>query len=108
MNELTKTIFMPLLITLRRNIACAILLWAVPVACFADIMMLWQDDWLQQARSELEAGQPAKRPALDAIIEKADLALSRGPYSVTDKTGFPENRDIHDYYSQGPYWWPDP
>lgn len=72
------------------------------------MMMLWRDDWLGQVKSELESGQVTTQAALDAVIVKADLALARGPFSVTHKTGFSGDRDIHDYYSQGPYWWPDP
>ena len=85
-----------------------ILFFIFPAESNADVMMLWRDDWLQQVRSAMESNPGATHPALDAIITEADLALSRGPYSVTDKTGFPKDRDIHDYYSQAPYWWPDP
>ena len=85
-----------------------ILFFIFPAESNADVMMLWRDDWLQQVRSEMESNPGATHPALDAVIADADLALSRGPYSVTDKTGLPEDQDIHDYYSQAPYWWPDP
>jgi hypothetical protein len=39
---------------------------------------------------------------------EADLALQRGPYSVTDKTATPPSGDAHDYYNPAPYWWPNP
>ena len=44
----------------------------------------------------------------DQMIQRADEALLRGPYSVMDKTGVPASGDKHDYYSLAPYWWPDP
>jgi len=50
-----------------------------------------------------------KLGAKAAIIRKnADAAMSAGPWSVT--THRPENVSAgpHDYYSEGPYWWPDP
>jgi len=44
----------------------------------------------------------------DAIRENAASALKSGPWSVT--THRPPNVDAgpNDYYSEGPYWWPDP
>lgn len=38
----------------------------------------------------------------------ADAAAKRGPWSVTEHR--PEGMSIapNDYYSEGPYWWPDP
>ena len=71
-----------------------ILFFIFPAESNADVMMLWRDDWLQQVRSEMESNPGATHPALDAVIADADLALSRGPYSVTDKTGFPEDQQV--------------
>lgn len=44
----------------------------------------------------------------DAVRKNADAALRAGPWSVT--THRPENVTAgpNDYYSEGPYWWPDP
>src|SRR5215467_187127 len=46
--------------------------------------------------------------ANDAVRENATAALKSGPWSVT--THRPSNVDAgpNDYYSEGPYWWPDP
>ena len=38
----------------------------------------------------------------------ADQALTRGPFSVTDKTGVAPSGNPHDYFQPAPYWWPDP
>ena len=38
----------------------------------------------------------------------ADQALTRGPFSVMDKTGMAPSGDPHDYFQPAPYWWPDP
>src|SRR5215471_20884430 len=44
----------------------------------------------------------------DSVRENAASALKSGPWSVT--THRPPNVDAgpNDYYSEGPYWWPDP
>ena len=89
------------------GVLVAILLGAAPAFACADVMMLWRSDGLQAVRAGLEAGRSDAIPALEAVRLHADEALTRGPYSVVDKTGF-RGGDIHDYYSQGPYWWPDP
>ncbi|MEY8098183.1 alginate lyase family protein [Falsihalocynthiibacter sp. S25ZX9] len=39
------------------------------------------------------------------LLQEADLALQRGPYSVTQKTTLPPSGDMHDYYHPSPYWW---
>jgi hypothetical protein len=46
--------------------------------------------------------------ALGAIRAEADRSLGEGPWSVMDKKHVPPSGDKHDYYSVGPYWWPDP
>jgi hypothetical protein len=46
--------------------------------------------------------------ALREIRSNAADALTAGPWSVMDKRHVPPSGDKHDYYSVGPYWWPDP
>lgn len=61
---------------------------------------LWRPPWLRAI-----AADPDRRASL---IQEADKALTRGPYSVTDKGKLVPGTDKHDYVSIGPYWWPDP
>jgi|GEM_PF-1080709 len=42
------------------------------------------------------------------LQQEAELALQRGPYSVTDKSIIPPSGDKHDYYHPAPFWWPKP
>ncbi len=42
------------------------------------------------------------------LVDAAELALTRGPYSVIDKTTLPPSGDVHDYWHPAPYWWPNP
>src|SRR5271169_3957452 len=46
--------------------------------------------------------------AATALAKAADSALRAGPWSVVNHR--PENVTAgpNDYYSEGPYWWPDP
>ena len=56
------------------------------------------------ARGDAAAAESAK-----VLRSNAEKALKEGPWSVT--TSRPQRArtlDPHDYYSEGPYWWPDP
>lgn len=69
---------------------------------------LWRPDWLTTLKARVDAGDPAVKPAYDAVIARANAALTHGPYTVVDKVRTPASGDKHDYMSMGPYWWPDP
>jgi hypothetical protein len=47
-------------------------------------------------------------PLIAAARAAADRVMTRGPFSVMQKTRVPKSGDQHDYMSQAPYWWPDP
>jgi hypothetical protein len=50
----------------------------------------------------------ALRPAADLVRQNADAALKEGPWSVTYHRPDFIKAAPNDYYSEGPYWWPDP
>jgi hypothetical protein len=50
----------------------------------------------------------AQRDALKVVLDKANTALTAGPWSVMDKPAAPPSGDKHDYLSQAPYWWAGP
>ena len=47
-------------------------------------------------------------PMQSMLLEEADRALERGPYSVVDKTTLPPSGNIQDYWHPAPYYWPNP
>src|SRR5580698_1146132 len=55
---------------------------------------------LQEHRTDSDLAAAARAAAAKII--------SRGPFSVMNKTAVPPSGDKHDYLSQAPYWWPDP
>lgn len=59
---------------------------------------------LQRMRDQLTKEKPE---LLDVLVKKA---LSAGPWSVTyhRPSGIATGAGPHDYFSEGPYWWPDP
>lgn len=44
---------------------------------------------------------------IEALIEDGENALDIGPYSVTYNKLIPVSNNTNDYFSVGPYWWPD-
>ena len=55
----------------------------------------------QQSATELDQ-------IVAALRDAADEALTRGPYTVTEKTTLPPSGNAHDYWHPAPYWWPNP
>ncbi len=56
-----------------------------------------------------ENKDPEKAKALAKLVTQAEKILKKGKlYSVMNKKQLPPSGDKHDYYSQSPYWWPDP
>lgn len=45
---------------------------------------------------------------IKSLISNADDALTRGTYSVTDKTTLPPSNNPNDYWHPAPYFWPNP
>ncbi|MEZ5276762.1 MAG: alginate lyase family protein [Opitutaceae bacterium] len=59
---------------------------------------------------ELARAQSGQTKALKgSLTDHADAILAAGAvYAVTDNDALPPSGNPHDYYSTGPYWWPDP
>ncbi|WP_089139614.1 alginate lyase family protein [Vibrio rumoiensis] len=47
-------------------------------------------------------------PALQTLLKEANKALKSSIDPVTNKTLMPASGNAHDYFSFGPYWWPNP
>ncbi|PKE27866.1 alginate lyase [Rahnella sp. AA] len=63
---------------------------------------------LAQTRSRVAEKNSPLLPAYQALLTAADKALQEPVLSVAQKTLLPASGDKHDYYSFGPYWWPNP
>ncbi|HEY0997863.1 MAG TPA: alginate lyase family protein [Gemmatimonadaceae bacterium] len=80
---------------------------AAASAAPAPRLFTWRAENLVESRRRLASGDPALRPALDALLRDARVALEVPPQSVMQKRRVPPSGDKHDYMSLGPYWWPD-
>jgi hypothetical protein len=71
-------------------------------------VFLWDRSALLAARASLARGETPLQPALAKLRTEAERALQLTPPSVMDKPQTAASGDKHDYFSYGPYWWPDP
>ncbi len=72
-------------------------------------------DFMLLSRAEATAikrGVREKKPSLMAAAEKlrheADVRMKRGPWSVTFHRPKGTPAGPHDFFSEAPYWWPNP
>ncbi|MEE4187234.1 MAG: alginate lyase family protein, partial [Roseobacter sp.] len=72
----------------------------------------------RQTAAVIEQGRPpvydmgklqnAAQEVKKTLQDNAREALTRGPFSVTQKPEPGPSGDLHDYYHPAPYWWPNP
>ncbi len=64
---------------------------------------------IEEARIHLASGEPNYVEKAQILLNRADEILAQGVrYSVTFNESTPASGHAHDYYSTGPYWWPNP
>ncbi len=85
-------------------------LFLVSLAPAADLPRTFAIDARDLAanRTRLARGDAAVTHDVAALRAEADKLLDLKPASVLDSPGVAASGDPHDYYSAGPYWWPDP
>lgn len=96
---------MKYLTPLITSLLCAAPLYAQPVA---DLCLTYDCQQMQEIKSKISQNDTTYTPAIQALMKTADAALLHPPYSVTQKKLLPASGNKHDYYSFGPYWWPNP
>jgi hypothetical protein len=63
---------------------------------------------LSQMKARAAKGEASLLPALKKLRSDANKALGIKPLSVTEKPRPGASGDKHDYFSQAPYYWPNP
>jgi len=71
-------------------------------------LVFFSDQEAQDLRAAVERHDPRVMPAAERVRKAADLRLAQGPWSVTSARPKDTTASRHDFYSEGPYWWPDP
>jgi len=63
--------------------------------------------FLISTKERLDNTDQTLQPAFIQLLNEADAALTKGPYSVTHKEQLAPSGNKHDYASYSRYWWPD-
>src|SRR5216684_1218782 len=71
-------------------------------------LLLLSSDEAHAIREAIRAKDPRYSDDLSELRNLADGALEKGPWSVTFSRPTGIEVPPHEYYSEGPYWWPDP
>lgn len=78
------------------------------VSAVASECLTYDCEQMQQIKVSLSHGEGSATEAWLAVRQQADVAMAHKPWSVMDKTLTPASGNKHDYFSFGPYWWPNP
>ncbi len=74
-----------------------------------DQLLLLHAARVAEVRGSVAAGEGPLADAWAALRARAEAILAaETDYSVTYNESVPASGNPHDYYSTGPYWWPDP
>lgn len=90
----------------KNLIALTLLSSAISFNIFADDLRFITYDGTTISRNKENIGK--QNPALKKLLKEADNALKSPIDPVTNKTLMPASGNAHDYFSFGPYWWPNP
>lgn len=70
---------------------------------------IWDGTSLAAAKAAWEAGNEGVAGDVNAVVARAEKELRQKPVSVVGDGGNPvPGASKNDYYSIGPYWWPNP
>ena len=69
---------------------------------------LLSDDEAEPIHSAIIRREPWTQDAVRRLRAAAEQRLKEGPWSVTSERPQGLDLDPHSYYSEAPYWWPDP
>ena len=70
--------------------------------------LLFTPEQINSVREAINSDRPDVRSSQRDLRKIADKLLELGPWSITNVPGKAISGDPHDYYSESPYWWPDP
>lgn len=71
-------------------------------------MIFLSEERAEAIRAGIGAGKEPLRAPAERLRAQAEKLRSHGPWSVTFAPSPAASGDPHDYFSEGPYWWPNP
>ncbi len=71
-------------------------------------MTLVSEDEAEPIHSAIVRKEAWTQDAVRRLRADADRRMKEGPWTVTSERPKGVDLDLHDYYGEAPYWWPDP
>jgi len=71
-------------------------------------MAVVSDDEADPVRSAITRREAWTQDSARRLRAEAERRMTQGPWSVTSERPVGIGLDVHDYYSEAPYWWPNP
>jgi hypothetical protein len=71
-------------------------------------LTLLELDKMRETKKLIAQNETDALRTYNELLKEADEALTKGPFSVMNKTGIPPSGSKHDYLSLAPYFWPNP
>src|SRR5690242_18789968 len=90
------------------RITASLLLCVLAAQAAGIPMTLVSEDEAEPIHSAILRKESWTQDAVRRLRAAAELRLKEGPWSVTYDRPRGQDLDPHDYYSEAPYWWPDP
>ncbi|MFC2084546.1 alginate lyase family protein [Bacteroidota bacterium] len=66
------------------------------------------ENLLHELKKDIIDNDDSLEPYVTQLRELADNMMNEGPWSILDDQINIPDKDVQDYYSESPYWWPDP
>jgi hypothetical protein len=85
----------------------ALVLPCAAIATGPDFLLVSTNE-AEAIREAIARRDPAIAEPADRLRRAADGAMKAGPWSVTLHRPKNTPAGLHDFFSEGPYWWPDP
>ena len=70
--------------------------------------LYFTDEQINAVKNEIQSNDKKILPFVEALKHQADQMITKGPWTITSVHASTPSGDPHDYYSEGPYWWPNP
>ena len=70
--------------------------------------LYFDEDEIENLKDEVKKQNPRLKLYLKELRRFADAFLKKGPWTITDYKSPSISNNPQDYYSESPYWWPNP
>ena len=94
--------------TLSLTVCIFFLIFAEAYSSDEEYLLYFNKAEIVTLKENFESNNHESAPYATQLKKWAEVLLNQGPWSIADSKSPSISKNPNDYYSQGPYWWPDP